>query len=116
MNKFFSIILFFVMSCSLLGVVETCFSQDTTFSVKYFNTLPHLSIRALEVRSDSCIWFSANHGVWGYTEDAGTTWRVDSIKIDSVYPEFRSMTVLNDSTVLLLSIASPAYLLKTTNK
>lgn len=96
--------------------VETSFSQDTTFNVKYFNTLPHLSIRAMEARSDSCAWFSANHGVWGYTENAGKTWHIDSIKVDSTYPEFRSMAVLNDSTVLLLSIASPAYLFKTTNK
>jgi photosystem II stability/assembly factor-like uncharacterized protein len=116
------------MSGILLGGVEASFCQDTTFNVKYFNTLPHLSIRALEARSDSCAWFSANHGVWGYTEDAGKTWHIDSIKVDSVYPvgqepkshgvypEFRSIAVLNDSTVLLLSIASPAYLFKTTNK
>jgi photosystem II stability/assembly factor-like uncharacterized protein len=99
-----------------LSVVEGSFSQDTILNIKYFNTLSHLSIRALEARSDSCVWFSANHGVWGYTEDAGKTWHIDSIKVDSVYPEFRSMAVLNDSTVLLLSIASPAYLFKTTNK
>jgi photosystem II stability/assembly factor-like uncharacterized protein len=85
-------------------------------SISYFNTLPKLSIRALEVLNDKTVWFAANRGVWGYTEDAGTTWHIDSLKIDSVYPQFRSMAVLNDSTVLLLSIASPAYLLKTTNK
>lgn len=105
----------FILAVSL-NVVEGSFSQDTTLNVKYFNTLPHLSIRALEVRSDSCAWFASNHGVWGFTEDAGKTWHIDSIKVDSIYPEFRSMSVLNDSTVLLLSIASPAYLFKTTSK
>ncbi len=60
--------------------------------------------------------FAANHGVWGYTEDAGKTWHIDSIKVDTLYPQFRSIAVLNDSTILLLSIASPAYLFKTTNK
>ena len=98
------------------SVSEESFSQDTTFNVKYFTTLPYISIRALEARSDSCAWFTANHGVWGFTEDAGKHWHIDSIKIDSVYPEFRSIAVLDDSTVLLLSIASPAYLFKTTNK
>ena len=91
------------------------FAQET-LSVHLFTTLPKLSIRALEVLNDNTIWFAANHGVWGYTENAGKTWHMDSLKVDSVYPQFRSIAVLNDSTVLLLSIASPAYLFKTSNK
>ena len=108
--------LFIFLLAVMLSEVEASFSQDTSFNVKYFKTLPHISIRALEARSESCAWFSANHGVWGFTEDAGKHWHIDSIKVDSVYPEFRSIAVLNDSTILLLSIASPAYLFKTTNK
>lgn len=91
------------------------FAQET-LSVNHFTTLPNLSIRALEVLNDNTIWFAANRGVWGYTENAGKTWHIDSLKVDSVYPQFRSIAVLNDSTVLLLSIASPAYLFKTSNK
>jgi photosystem II stability/assembly factor-like uncharacterized protein len=68
------------------------------------------------VVSESKAWFGASRGVWGYTEDAGITWHIDSIKVDTISPQFRSIAVLNDSTVLLLSIASPAYLFKTTNK
>ncbi|MDZ4665364.1 MAG: hypothetical protein SGJ15_10840 [Bacteroidota bacterium] len=85
-------------------------------SVINFTTLPKISIRALEVLNDHTVWFAANRGVWGYTEDAGKTWHIDSLKVDSVYPQFRSIAVLNDSTVLLLGISSPAYLLKTSNK
>lgn len=96
---------------------STGFSQeDTTFAVKYFSPLPRISIRALEVLSDSTVWFAANHGVWGFTRNAGKTWHIDSIKVDTAYPDFRSISALNDSTVLLLSAASPAYLFKTTNK
>lgn len=96
----------------LLLILLTSFSQTVT----QFTTLPKLSIRALEVVNDRTVWFAANRGVWGYTEDSGKTWKIDSVKVDSIYPQFRSMAVLNDSTVLLLGIASPAYLLKTTNK
>lgn len=96
----------------LLLIRFTSFSQTVT----QFSTLPKLSIRALEVVNERTVWFAANRGVWGYTEDSGKTWKIDSVKIDSIYPQFRSMSVLNDSTVLLLGIASPAYLLKTTNK
>ena len=81
-----------------------------------YHTLPHISIRALEVLNDSTIWFAANHGVWGYSDNNGTTFHIDSLKADSVYPEFRSIAILNDSTVLLLSIGSPACLFKTSNK
>lgn len=82
-------------------------------SLKEFRPLPGISIRALEAVNDSTVWFAADRGVWGHTHDAGSTWRLDSIRVDTVYPQFRSMAVLNDSTVLLLSIASPAYLMRT---
>jgi len=78
--------------------------------------LPKLSVRALEVINDNTVWFAGNRGVWGYTQNAGKTWHLDSIEVDGTYPQFRSIAVLNDSTVLLLSIASPGYLFKTTNK
>jgi photosystem II stability/assembly factor-like uncharacterized protein len=105
------------MATLLLGCTYAVniFSQGDV-TVQSFSTLSHLSIRAIEAVSDTKAWFAANHGVWGYTEDAGKTWHIDSIKVDTMYLEFRSMAVLNDSTVLLLSIASPAYLFKTTNK
>jgi len=103
-------------------VIFTCilfythnFAQEV-LSVHHFTTLPKLSIRALEVLNDTTVWFAANRGVWGYTENSGKTWYIDSLKVDSVYPQFRSIASLNDSTILLLSIASPAYLLKTSNK
>ena len=111
MRKIFFIkIFFFFLSATSFA------QQDTTFSVEYFSTKTNISIRALEAVSDPKAWFAANHGVWGFTEDAGKTWHIDSLMVDLVYPEFRSIALLNDSTVLLLSIASPAYLFKTTNK
>lgn len=89
---------------------------EKKIKVEYFETLSNIQIRALEVYSDSVVWFAAYRGVWGYTEDAGQTWHIDSIKNEKSELHFRSMAVLNDSTVLVLSIASPALLYKTTNK
>jgi photosystem II stability/assembly factor-like uncharacterized protein len=85
-------------------------------TIQQFTVVPKLSIRALEVINDNTIWFAGNRGVWGYTEDAGKTWHIDSLQADAIYPQFRSIAALNDSTIFLLSIASPAYLFKTTNK
>jgi photosystem II stability/assembly factor-like uncharacterized protein len=89
------------------------FSQSP---IQTFSTIPGLSIRALHAVSDNEVWFAANRGIWGYTEDAGVTWHIDSIKVDTIVPEFRGMAVLNDSTVLLMGIASPAFIFKTTDK
>ncbi len=108
----FKKIIFFI----IYGIIFPVISFSQSNDIQFFQTLPHLSIRAIEVLNDSTVWFAANHGVWGFTENNGRTWTIDSIKTDSVYPEFRSIALLNDSTVLLMSINSPAYLFKTTDK
>ena len=101
---------------SILFYKNSSAQNDSILPVQYFTPVPKITIFALEAVSENTAWFAAQRGIWGYTEDAGKTWRIDSIKVDETYPHFRSITVLNDSTVLLLSIASPAYLFKTTNK
>lgn len=72
------------------------------------------SIRALEVKDDSTIWFAGSRGVYGFTKDGGQNWQTDSLKINGFVPNFRSMAV-TDSAVFLLSIESPALLYKSTN-
>lgn len=69
----------------------------------------------METVSDNTAWFAADRGVWGFTEDAGRTWHIDSLRVDGAYPQFRSIAVLDKETVLLLSIASPAHLMRTTD-
>jgi photosystem II stability/assembly factor-like uncharacterized protein len=90
--------------------------QQSLISAESFTVLPGIHIRALEAPNDSTAWFAGSRGVWGYTRDGGKHWHVDSLRLDSVSPQFRSITLLNDSTALLLCIASPAYLLKTTDR
>jgi photosystem II stability/assembly factor-like uncharacterized protein len=91
-------------------------AQEKKVDVSYFNTLPNISIRALEVLNDSVVWFGASNGVWGYTENAGMSWTIDSIKYEGKAPQFRSIALLDKNTALLLSIESPALLYKTTDK
>lgn len=98
----------------LLWMHGSIFSQNTQrVATDYFQQQPHLSIRALQVCSEQTVWFAANNGVYGFTRDGGKTWHTDSIAVEGKYPEFRSIAALNDSTVLLLSIDSPAYMFKT---
>ncbi len=84
--------------------------------VLYLFMHQNLSIRAIDIIDENKICFAANNGVFGYSDDAGKTWYLDTISIKNYTPQFRSIEALNDSTILILSIDSPAYLLKTTNK
>lgn len=113
----------FMVKNKLIALTLLCFIHFSAIAqmkaradFQGYNMPSYISIRALQAVNDSTVWFAANHGVYGYTEDAGANWFMDSIKVDSVYPEFRSIAVLDQNTVLLLSIDSPAYLLKTTTK
>lgn len=73
------------------------------------------SIRALEVINDEVVWFAGSGGVYGYTQDSGVNWMVDSLLHEGERPHFRAISA-TDEAVFLLSIASPALLFKTTNK
>lgn len=73
------------------------------------------SVRALQAVSTEEIWFAGSNGVFGYTQDAGQNWQIDSITTDSIPPHFRSIAVTAQATHLL-SIASPALLFRSTDK
>jgi hypothetical protein len=99
-------ILFLLFALSFPGKLHS--QNELLVAVRHHTVLSRLHIRALAVRNDSTVWFAANRGVWGYTRDGGKHWHVDSLKVDTLYAQFRSLALINDSTALLLSIASPA--------
>lgn len=105
---------FFKSICFCALSVQTFSQNAINCSVKYYRTRADISIRALGATHET-IWFAANKGVWGYKTASDTVFKLDSIKVDTIYPEFRSIAAVNDSTVFLLSVGSPAYLFKTTN-
>lgn len=87
-----------------------------TLWISSLDTFPvNSSIRALEVLNDSTVWFAGSGGVYGYTEDGGQHWMIDSIQADSIRPHFRSVAVTEEA-VFLLSIASPALLYRSEDK
>lgn len=70
------------------------------------------SIRAIAVINDSTVWFAGSNGNYGYTENYGRHWYIDSVVMKELKPDFRSMSVTNDRTIFLLNAGSPARLLK----
>ena len=74
------------------------------------------SIRAIAPIDETTCWYAGSRGQFGYTEDGGATWYIDSIQHpDQPELAFRSIAHAGRST-FLLSIASPALLYKTDDK
>ena len=92
--------------------VPSSSTNDFVIEATYpFNT----SIRALEVVDEQTVWFAGSKGQYGYTEDGGKHWMVDSIRADTLVPHFRAIAVTKEA-VFLLSIGSPALLYRSANK
>lgn len=73
------------------------------------------SVRAIEVINDSTVWFAGSEGVYGYTNDWGRSWHIDSLRRDTLRPHFRSIAATGEA-VFLLSIASPALLFRSVDQ
>ena len=77
---------------------------------------PEVSIRALVAVNDSTVWFAGSKGVWGYTEDHGKSWVVDTLRIPGSQPEIRSIQITPNGNVYLVNIMKPAGVYRSTNK
>jgi len=90
--------------------------QTNVHRYQVYDLKTNNSIRAIEALNDSTLWFSASGGIYGFTQDGGQHWKIDSMKIESLTPDFRSLAVLNEQTVLLLNAGSPAFIMKSTDR
>ena len=113
MKKLFLIIL---LSCYLSAETNAQNSNETNYTAQFFELHLNVGIRALFAYDDETCWFASNNGIYGFTEDGGLHWQTDTLKIDTLLPEFRAIAMLDKKTVLLMCIGSPAYILKTTDK
>ncbi len=77
---------------------------------------PGISIRALQVINDSCVWFAGSKGTWGYTSDGGENWYVDTLRIPGAVPELRSIKVTANGNIFLVNIMNPASVYRSINK
>jgi len=71
------------------------------------------NIRAIIAADENTLWFGGSNGQFGYTEDGGEHWHIDSIRhTDQPDLEFRGIAK-TPNAVFLLAIGSPALLFKT---
>ncbi len=96
-----------------LSTGECGFCQSPVVnSFRSFTLEARTNIRAIKVLNDSVVWFAGSGGMFGFTDNAGATWMLDTLQIedDTMIPEFRSIALTNDHTVFLMNAGSPAFI------
>jgi photosystem II stability/assembly factor-like uncharacterized protein len=111
----------FILSIVLISYLFLCSKSNkksiqlpTSINPQFTEYPVNCSIRALEVIDKNTAWFAGDKGMFGYTNNGGSSWELDSIFIDGKALEFRSIAVTSKA-VFLLNVGSPAYLLKSTD-
>lgn len=102
-NKFIAVI----ACCFLLLVAKAQTVQVLVADKK-------VSLRGLSVVNDRVIWVSGSAGTVGKSIDSGATWNWMTVK-GFEKTDFRDIEAFNDKTAVIMGIAAPAYILKTTD-
>ena len=103
MNKFISAIIICLFSFAA--------SAQT---VKLLNSGSKASLRGLSVVSDDVVWVSGSAGSVGRSVDGGETWNWTTVK-GFEKTDFRDIEAFDKNTAIIMGIADPAYILKTTD-
>lgn len=83
-------------------------------TIKILNTDAKISIRGLSVVTNKIVWVSGSEGTVGKSTDGGTTWKW--IKVKSFEKtDFRDIEAFDDKIAMIMGVAEPAYILRTTN-
>lgn len=74
----------------------------------------HSSFRGLSVVSDNVVWVSGSNGTVGRSLDAGKTWQWITVP-GHEKKDFRDIEAFDERTAIIMAIAEPAVILKTTD-
>ena len=72
------------------------------------------SIRGISVVDDKIVWVSGSNGTVGKSVDGGTTWEWMPVK-GFEKRDFRDIEAFDKNTAIIIAIAEPAHILKTTD-
>jgi photosystem II stability/assembly factor-like uncharacterized protein len=82
--------------------------------VKLLNSGSKASLRGLSVVNDDVAWVSGSAGSVGRSVDGGETWTWTTVK-GFEKTDFRDIEAFDKNTAIIMGIADPAYILKTTD-
>ena len=95
--------------CCLLQIVCAC------QTIKLLNTpASKTSFRGLSVVDDSTVWVSGTGGTVGKSTNGGATWKWMTIR-GFEKTDFRDIEAFDSTTAVIMGIAEPAYILRTTD-
>ncbi len=83
-------------------------------TVQLLNSGTKISIRGLSVVDDNIVWISGREGTVGKSTDAGVNWQWIKVK-GFEQTDFRDIEAFDDKTAVIMGIAEPAYILRTTD-
>ena len=93
-------------------VMLILFSHIRAQEISSLGKRPGASFRGLSVVNDRVAWVSGSNGQVGRTTDGGTNW--EWLKVTGFEKnDFRDIEAFDEQRALIMSIASPGYILKT---
>jgi hypothetical protein len=100
----------------LISAIIICFFSFATEAqtVKLLNSGSKASLRGLSVVNDDVVWVSGSAGSVGRSIDGGETWTWTNVK-GFEKTDFRDIEAFDKNTAIIMGIADPAYILKTTD-
>lgn len=101
----FKIIFFFI----LVSATHPCLVAQT---IRELTAGTKTSIRGLSVVDDRIIWVSGSNGTIGRSVDSGNTFQWMTVK-GFEKSDFRDIEALNETAAVIMSVAEPAYILRT---
>jgi len=102
----------FLFFCLLVLFSFSLAAQKPT--VEIMTTGNKSSLRGLSVVNDNVVWVSGSGGTVGKSSNGGRTWKWMTVK-GFEKSEFRDIEAFDASTAVIMAIAEPAYILKTTD-
>jgi len=103
---------FFSNAVLLLALCFVTTAEAQT--VKLLNSGSKASLRGLSVVNDDVVWVSGSGGSVGRSVDGGETWAWTTVKgFEKI--DFRDIEAFDKNTAIIMGIADPAYILKTTD-
>ena len=108
-------VLLFFLLILLNGYSIKIFSQRKILPhVEVINTGVKTSLRGLSVVNNNVVWVSGSNGMVGKSSNAGKNWKWMTVK-GFEKNDFRDIEAFDANTAIIMAIADPAYILKTTD-
>ena len=105
---------FFTVLFFISITAKTLAQRKALPKVEILHTGLKTSIRGLCVVNDNVVWVSGSNGMVGKSSNAGKNWKWMTVK-GFEKSEFRDIEAFDANIAIIMSVAEPAYILKTTD-